>query len=136
LYSYDGEQQISSYQRGTLNANDTGLVGSASDSQSYTTDAVGNFTNVTTNSTQQARTVNLENELTQVGSSYPAYDANGNLTTDANGNTLIYDAWNDLHQVKSGSSVAWVYGFQGQRTEVSSGLNYVRHRDYDPALMR
>src|SRR5262249_9555497 len=100
LYAYSGENQLTSYQRGTLNATHTGLVGTASDSQSFTTDAVGNFTTVTTNGTNQPRTVNRDNELTAVGLVTPGYDANGNLTTDQSGNTLIYNAWSQLVEVK------------------------------------
>jgi RHS repeat-associated protein len=119
LYSYDGEQQLSSYQRGTLNSTDTGLVGSASDSQSYTTDAVGNFSRVTTNGTPVSRTNNKDNELTAVGTSTLAFDGNGNLTTDQNGNTLVYTAWNQLEQVKNGSTVIDTYGYDAEGRRIT-----------------
>src|SRR5262249_13725251 len=47
---------------------------------------------------------------TRVGSSYPAFDNNGNTTTDQSGKTFIYDAWNRLVQVKQGSTVLVTYG--------------------------
>ena len=54
---------------------------------------------MTTNGVAQARTANAQNELTQVGSSSLAYSRTGNLTTDAEGRTLAYDAWNRLVRV-------------------------------------
>jgi RHS repeat-associated protein len=123
LYTYDGENQLTSMQRGTLNGTHTGLVGSASFSQSFTTDALGNFSNVTTNGTGQSRTNNLLNQLTAVGASSLAYDQNGNLTTDQNGNTLKYDAWNHLVLVTSGATTLDAYGYDalGQRITENPG---------------
>ena len=37
------------------------------------------------------------------GSLSYTYDANGNMTTDQNGDTLVYDAWNRLVEVKNSS---------------------------------
>src|SRR6516164_861926 len=57
LYAYDGLSQQTSFQRGTLNSTHTGLTGSATHSQSFAFDAVGNFTSVTTDGgTPQTRT--------------------------------------------------------------------------------
>jgi YD repeat-containing protein len=52
LYSYDNLNQLSSFERGTLNSTKTGLTGSASRSQSWSPDAVGNFSSITTDGTQ------------------------------------------------------------------------------------
>ncbi len=44
----------------------------------------------------------------------PAYDADGNLTTGAAGNTYIYDAWNRLISVTNASSVVLAsYAYDG-----------------------
>ena len=54
------------------------------------------------NGSTQTRTANQQNELTSVsGLLTPTYDANGNMISDQNGDTLIYDAWNRLVEVKN-----------------------------------
>jgi len=56
-----------------------------------------------------------------------AYDANGNLTTDDQGRTLLYDAWNRLVEVKGADGyllAAYTYDGLGRRvTEVSYSEN-------------
>ena len=114
LYTYDGLNQLTSFQRGTLNSTDTGIVGTPSVSESWTYDALGNWLTVTTNGTEQTRTANQQNEITSIsGQTTPAYDANGNMTTDQNGNTLVYDAWNRLVAYKSGSTTLESYQYDG-----------------------
>ena len=103
LYAYDNLDRITSFQRGTLNAAKTGLTGAATRSQSWVLDALGNSTSVTTNSVVQNRTHNRQNELTQVGTTNLSFDNNGDLTTDQNGKTLIYDAWNRVVEQKTGA---------------------------------
>jgi hypothetical protein len=94
LYTYDGLNQLATFQRGTLNSTKTGLTGSATASQSWTPDALGNFTSITTNGTNQTRTANQQNEITSVsGATTPAYDAAGEMTTDETGLQYVYDAW-------------------------------------------
>jgi RHS repeat-associated protein len=114
LYAYDSLNQLTSFQRGTLNGTDTGLVGSATRSQSWAPDALGNFTSVTTNGSAQTRTANQQNEYTSIsGAGAVTYDGNGNTTADGSGNTYVYDAWDRLVQVKSGSTVLAAYGYDG-----------------------
>ena len=57
-------------------------ISSPSHTQSYSPDAEGNFTSVTTDSTQVNRTHNAQNEVTQVGTNNLTFDKNGNTTTD------------------------------------------------------
>jgi RHS repeat-associated protein len=120
LFSYDGLNQLTGYQVGTLNSTKTGLTGSASASQSWGLDALGNWTSVTTDGTAQTNTANAQNEYTAVGSATPGYDADGNMTTDQNGNTLVYDAWNRLVAVKNstGTTIA-TYSYDGLNRQVS-----------------
>jgi RHS repeat-associated protein len=106
LYSYDNLNQLSSFERGTLNSTKTGLTGSASRTQSWSPDAVGNFSSITTDGAQVNNTVNKLNEETGVGSATLTYDANGNMTTDQAGNQFVYDAWNRLVTVKDSSGTA------------------------------
>jgi RHS repeat-associated protein len=97
-YAYDALNQLQSFNR----------TGGTTTSQQWQFDALGNWTTVTTNGVAQARTANAQNELTQVGGSTLAYSTTGNLTTDAEGRTLAYDAWNRLVSVKNaaGTEVA------------------------------
>src|SRR5262249_43241065 len=122
---YDNLNQLTSFQRGTLNAGKTGLVGSASRSQSWSPDAAGNFNSVTSDGTTQTRSHNKQNEITSVaGATTPAYDANGNLTRDETGRQLVYDAWDRLVQVKdAGGNVLVTYRYDalGRRISATAG---------------
>ena len=63
------------------------------------------------------RTANSQNELTGVGSSL-TYDLAGNTTTDENGQTYIYNAWNQVITAKDsgGATIAgYAYDVQGRR---------------------
>jgi len=94
LFSYDALNQLTSFQRGTLNSTKTGLVGSPTHAQSWTPDALGNFTGVTTDGTTQTRTANQQNEITSIsGAGAVTYDANGNTTADGSGNTCGGEDW-------------------------------------------
>src|SRR5206468_6224111 len=57
------------------------------------------------------------------GLTTPGYDANGNLTTDQAGHTLVYDAWNRLVQAKNGASTldAYAYDALGRRVSENPG---------------
>ena len=105
VYTYDSLNRLTSFQRGTLNTAKDGIEGTASASQSWNLDAVGNSTSVTTDGTTEDRTTNAQNELTAVGSATQTYDANGNTTLDSIGKTYVYDAWNRLVEVKDGNDV-------------------------------
>ncbi len=121
---YDGLNRIVSWSQGTLNsAHDT--ISSPTNAESFTMDAVGNFTSVVTNGTTVTETANKQNEVTGVsGSTTPVYDHNGNMTTDQNGNTLIYDAWNRLVQVKNSGGttlISYTYDGLGRRITETRG---------------
>jgi RHS repeat-associated protein len=114
LYQYDSLQQLTSMQRGTLNANHTALVGTPTHSQSWSPDALGNFSGVTTDGTTQTRSHNQQNEITSIsGAGAVSYDANGNLTADGSGKSMVYDAWDRLVGVKQGSTTLAAYGYDG-----------------------
>ncbi len=127
LYTYDNLNQVSSFQRGTLNGTKTGLTGSASRTQSWAFDALGNWNSVTTNGTAQTRTANKQNEITSVsGATTPTYDSNGNMTGDETGRKFVYDAWNRLVTVKnSGGTTLESFGYDGLNrrvTQTASGV--------------
>jgi len=127
---YDNLNQLSGFLRGVLTASggsgtplDT--VASPSHTQTFTPDAVGNFSTVTTDGTVVTRTHNQQNEVTGVGANTLVFDKNGNMTTDEQGRTLVFDAWNRLVAVKSGSTTLASYKFDGlgRRIVETAGTN-------------
>ena len=121
---YDGLNQLTAFSRGVLSQSGTMLdtISSPSHSQSYAMDAQGNFTNVTTDGSSQNRTQNQQNQITSItGVTTPGYDANGNTTSDQNGKTLVFDAWNRLVAYKNGGTTLVSYSYDALRSS--------RHRD-------
>jgi RHS repeat-associated protein len=114
LYQYNNVNELISFARGTLNSTHTAIVGTASRSQSWSPDSLGNFDSVTTNGSTQTRTTNQQNEITSIsGSGTVDYDANGNLTADGSGNTYVYDAWNRLVAVQNSGTTVAGYSYDG-----------------------
>jgi RHS repeat-associated protein len=124
---YDGLNQLSAFARGTLSASQQGgpldTVASPSTTESWSYDAMGNFSSVTLNSVQTNRTHNQQNEVTGVGSNNLAFDKNGNTTTDDQGHTLKYDAWNRLVSDKNGGTTLELYSYDplGRRITENPG---------------
>jgi RHS repeat-associated protein len=110
-YGYEGLNQLQTFTRGDAQ--------SASLTQGWQFDALGNWTTVTINGTDQTRVFNAQNELLQVGAATLTYSATGNMTTDAQGRTLVYDAWNRLVSVSnaSGTQVA-AYQYDGMNRRI------------------
>jgi RHS repeat-associated protein len=134
--SYDPLNQMVEYRRGPLS--DTNLdgipdtVANASFSQVWAPDAAGNFdgpaavtTTVGGASSPQARTHDAQNRVTSVGGTGLLHDANGNLTQDQDGRTLVWDAWNRLAAIQSGGTplVSYAYDALSRRvSETRSGV--------------
>jgi RHS repeat-associated protein len=119
LYQYDSLSQLTSFARGTLNSSNNGISGTPSATQSWSPDALGNFTNVNTNGSNQTRTANQQNEYTSIsGTGAVTYDANGNTTAFGDSitqyyNTYVYDAWNRLVAVKNSNNTLASYSYDG-----------------------
>jgi RHS repeat-associated protein len=113
------------FARGALNSTDD-TISSPSATDSWSTDALGNFTSVG----GTTETNNDQNEATGFGSATLAYDGNGNLTTDQNGNTLVYDAWNRLVAYKSGSTVLETLSYDGLGRRVVENAGTARDLYY------
>jgi RHS repeat-associated protein len=115
LYTYDGLNQLTTFDRGTLNGTKTGLTGAASRSQAWNFDAIGNFDSQTTDGTTQSRTANRQNEITSIsgGLASPTYDANGNTKRDENRDVFKYDAWNRLVEVNVNNGITITYSWDG-----------------------
>jgi len=122
--AYDPLNRLVAFARGTLSAtgnNGSSLdtVASASATQNWSLNAVGDQNAVTTNGTTNSNTTNSQNQLTGFGSVGLAYDNNGDTTTDENGHTLVYDAWNRLVSVSSGTTVLANYSHDGAGRRIS-----------------
>ncbi len=128
---YDQLNQLTAFRRGVLSdTNSDGIpdtVSSPSRTQEWLFDPLGNWTTLTTNGTAQSRTHNRQNQITSITSlTTPSYDANGNMTGDENGKTLVYDAWNRLVDYKNGSTSleAYQYDALGRRVQQGSTALY------------
>ena len=124
--SYDSLGRLIGFAQGALsasgnNGSELDTVSTASTTQSWSLDALGNWSSVTTNGTAQTRSYNGQNQLSAVGgATTPTYDDNGNMTKDQNGTTYAYDAWNRMVSALSGTN-AEDYGYLagGQRASVA-----------------
>jgi RHS repeat-associated protein len=126
LYVYDGFNQLTSMDRGTLNSTKDGISGSSSRSQDWDYDGLGNWDSLTTDGgSAQTRGHNKQNEITSIaGASTPTYDASGNMLTDETGKQFVYDAWNRLKIVKnSGGTTLATYAYDplGRRVRETRG---------------
>src|SRR5262249_6398860 len=83
-----------------------------SHSITWSLDPLGNFSSTTADGGSAVNnSFNKQNEETAAGTSTLAFDSNGNLTTDDQGHTLVYDAWNRLDTVKNGASTLTSYKY-------------------------
>ncbi len=128
---YDQLNQLSAFARGVLsdtnsdNIPDT--ISSPAHSQSWSFDALGNWSSVITDGNTQTRTANQQNEIISIsGQTTPGYDANGNTTTDQTGHTLIFDAWNRFVQDKNGQTVIETYSYDALGRRVTENAGTVR----------
>jgi RHS repeat-associated protein len=135
LYDLDGIYRLKEMQRGQLTGAANAIVsGTLTFAQAWGLDATGNWAAFWENDTgaswnlQQARIANQVNEITRVsggGWVQPAYDAAGNMTafpqvaSPPTANEAIYDAWNRMTQVWSGTSLVQQNIFDGLARRVS-----------------
>jgi RHS repeat-associated protein len=116
-----------------------GLTGSASASQSWSPDALGNFTSVTTGGSTQTRSANDQNEITSAsGATTPSYDADGNTTQHDTGLKYVWDAWGRMVTVKSSGGTTletMTYDGLGRRvTDTASGTTTASYYDGEKVL--
>jgi RHS repeat-associated protein len=97
-YSYDLLNQLTNFAQGTH-------------TQSWSLDALGNWSTFTNDGTPQSRTHNKQNQVTQVGTNPLTFDNNGNTLTivisapTPENHTYAYDAWNRLVQATDNLAV-------------------------------
>ena len=128
FYTYDGVNQLKTFQRGNLNASPPTGVTDKNFAQRWCFDATGNWVDFdqdddgdNTWDLQQTRTHNTANEITALtaGWSTPAHDRAGNMTTIPQPNspsesyTLTFDAWNRLVRVEDGEHLLAEYEYDG-----------------------
>jgi RHS repeat-associated protein len=58
------------------------------------------------------------------------YDAEGNNTQDAQGQTLVYDAWNRMVAIKVGSTVKIAYEYDGLFRRIQETVGSTTHSQY------
>ncbi len=123
-YTYDGLNRLKNTNRGAWGG---------STYQSWNMDALGNMITITNGTANTTSTFNSQNELTSFGGNTLTFDNNGNTTTDEQGRSLIYDAWNHLIQANgTDSSIIVSYSYDGighRLTETASQSN-TRHLYY------
>jgi RHS repeat-associated protein len=128
---YDDLGQLTAFARGTLNAGKDSISGTPSRTQEWDFDALGNWDSVTTDSSTQTRGHNAQNQITSIsGATTPGYDSNGNTTTDENGNTLVYDAWNRLVEVNDGINPLVEYSHDALNRRVTEDPGTARELFY------
>jgi RHS repeat-associated protein len=161
LYGYDGLYRLTTAARGTLDSSQTNiLAGTATFSQCWTLDSVGNWKAFREDDTGngnwslvQSRSANLVNEIATIANSTgpawtnPAYDNAGNMITipqpaaPTAGYTATYDAWNRLVKLVAlpSSQIVQTNGYDGRnyravRNGFTAGvLSETRHYFYTSA---
>jgi YD repeat-containing protein len=146
-YWYDGLYRPGQHQRGTLDTYHTGIT-SPQQNEVFGYDQMGNWLAYQTSdfSPPQTRDFNKLNEITRITNPgtpvNPVYDPVGNMTTMpapdnwSTADTLKWDAWNRLVEVKQGNSLVAGYSYDALSrrivtTTVVSGTTNYRHFYYD-----
>jgi RHS repeat-associated protein len=147
LFTYDGLNQITHFQQGTLNSTHTALTGTASLDQSWIYDSLGNWLTMTDNAHSMTfnQTFDQQNNLLTFqtydygsGDPYEFDPVDGAVSHNANGNTsaisplpfsdnltqMAYDAWNRVVEYNVDAS-EFIYTAQydalGRRTYEANG---------------
>jgi len=123
---YDSLNRLTAFRRGKLSdANSDGVpdtVSSTSRYQTWTLDALGNWTTLNTSGTNSNKTHNKQNQLTNNGTSAVTYDSNGSMNVIGSGGTAIdydYDAWNRLVKQTTGSTTVATHTYDALGRRVS-----------------
>jgi RHS repeat-associated protein len=116
-YTYDNLNRLTGMNRGTTGDEPTFEM-------TWNLDALGNWHSAGGDSGETSRANNAQNQITSQssdiagsgGSGNFTYDPNGNLTSQPDGQTYFYDAWNRLVDVNTGSDVvSYTYDALGRR---------------------
>jgi RHS repeat-associated protein len=114
---YDNLNQLTAFSRGEFTSGKH-TIGSPEREQEWDLDAMGNWESITTDSVEQGRQHNRQNQVTDVESNELAFDDNGNTIVDECGSALVYDAWNRLVGFDNGAdSAMYVYDALNRRVQ-------------------
>ena|GEM_PF-1357399 len=110
-YHYDSAQRFTKMERGTIG-------GTPSFYQSYTLDALANWSSFNNNGTTESRSHDVMNAITFRGATSLSHDLNGNLTNDGN-QKYIWDELNRLVEVRdSGNNIICDYYYNADNLRV------------------
>ncbi|WP_372371342.1 RHS repeat-associated core domain-containing protein [Candidatus Uabimicrobium sp. HlEnr_7] len=120
LYKLDSLYRVVDFKRGTLAAGNDSINGTASQTQDWQLDGVGNWANTTVDGTAQTQTVNEVNEYDSFNGVTFVHDDNGNLTDDGE-RLFTYDALNRIIEINSKEDnrviATYKYDFSNRRIE-------------------
>ena len=103
-YAYDPIYRVTNFNVGVLSG---GTIPAPAIAESYSLDAVGNWTSMVSNTVPQVRTHNAVNEILTINGNPLTYDANGNLLDDGK-YRYTYDVENRLTTATRDSDSALV----------------------------
>lgn len=129
---YDSLNRVTGFMRGTLSSSGSNgsaldTVSTASATQSWSLDALGNWSSFTTGGSTQTRSFNAQDEISSISgtTTTPAFDNNGNMTEDEQNHKYVFDAWNRIVTVKNAGTNAVqesnAYDALGQRISQTVG---------------
>jgi RHS repeat-associated protein len=99
LYKYDSAYRIANFARGTLNATKDGLTDTASQTQTWQLDGVGNWAATAVDGAVQTQAITSMNEYTSFAGTPQGHSLNGNLTDDGE-RLFTWDFANRLVEVR------------------------------------
>jgi RHS repeat-associated protein len=138
-YTYDPLQRLLTSQVGTLNTATGTISGTPASQESWTLDGLANWSTYVTqaggsSTLNQSRTASPANEISGISASVgatwatPAYDLAGDMnsipipSTPTSSYTAVYDAWNRLVSLTSGSSTVATYTYDGSNRRIVKGV--------------
>ena len=120
VYTYDGVNQIKSFNRGKLNAAKTAIA-SLDFTETWNSDSTGNWTRHNCNGALENRTYNAANEI----QTSCMHDKSGNMTL-LPGMKGKYDAWNRLVEVRDDSDIFVArYDYNGRNHRIKKTVGSV-----------
>jgi RHS repeat-associated protein len=152
FYTFDNLDELKNLKRGTLLSDHSGINGTPAWEEQFTFDDWGNWHGASTGyltklsgttTLDQNRSNSKANEITGVttnsGTAWavPAYDANGNMTTLPQPNSVgssygaVFDAWNRLIKIMNGASAVVTNGYDGAHRRVTKTTTSTRHSYYN-----
>jgi RHS repeat-associated protein len=121
LYTYDNLNRLTTFSSGALSISGetASISGTPASTEGWSLDALGNWVSSSSDGVTTDRSNSNQNQITSVGTGTLDYDANGNTTTDQNGQTYVYDAWNRLVSVTTPGSDTVTYSYDGLGRRIS-----------------